>query len=141
MPKPEELAEPVFFVRDEKVMSDADLAKLYGVGTRVLNQALRWNRNRFPEDFAFQLTRKEFDAIQSQIVTASRRNIRARPYAFTEQGVAMLSSVLTFRSHREADRFEVRGERLCLLGCEFDQRRPHLRPCRIVHVDRNGLFQ
>jgi ORF6N domain len=120
MPKPEELAQLVFFVRDEKVMFDADLAKLYGVGTRVLNQALRRNRNRFPEDFAFQLTGKEFDAIRSQIVTASRRNIRALPYAFTEQGVAMLSSVLTFRSHREADRFEVRGERLRLLRREFD---------------------
>ena len=108
MPKSEELAQLVFFVRHEKVMFDADLAKLYGVGTRVLNQALRRNRNRFPEDFAFQLTRKEFDAIRSQIVTApagaypmrsqiviaSRRNIRALPYAFTEQGVAMLSSVL-----------------------------------------------
>ena len=98
MPKTEELAQLVFFVRDEKVMFDADLAKLYGVGTRVLNQAVRRNRDRFPEDFAFQLTRKEFDAIRSQTVTASskarpmrsqvviasRRNIRAVPYAFTE---------------------------------------------------------
>ena len=82
-------------------MFDADLAKLYGVGTRALNQALRRNRNRFPEDFAFQLTRKEFDAIRSQIVIASRRNIRALPYAFTEQGIAMLSSVL--RSPRAAE--------------------------------------
>ena len=115
MPKPEELAQLVFFVRDEKVMFDADLAKFYGVRTRALNQALRRNKNRFPEDFAFQLTRKEFDAIRSQIVTASsgvrpmrsqiviasRRNIRALPYAFTEQGVTMLSSVL--RSPRAAE--------------------------------------
>jgi len=82
-------------------MFDADLAKLYGVRTRVLNQALRRNKNRFSEDFAFQLTRKEFDAIRSQIVIASRRNIRALPYAFTEQGVAMLSSVL--RSSRAVE--------------------------------------
>ncbi len=62
MPKSDELAQLVFFVRDEKVMFDADLAKLYGVRTRVLNQALRRNKNRFPDDFAFQLTRKEIDA-------------------------------------------------------------------------------
>jgi ORF6N domain-containing protein len=76
MPKPEELAQLVFFVRDEKVMFDSDLAKLYGVRTRALNQALRRNKNRFPEDFAFQLTRKEFDAIRSQIVTASPGYVR-----------------------------------------------------------------
>jgi hypothetical protein len=106
--KPENVAQLVFLIRGEKVMLDADLATLYGVSTKALNQAFRRNRNRFPSDFVFQLTKAEYDLmrsqivttsppskrIRSQIVTASRRNISALPYAFTEQGVAMLSSVL-----------------------------------------------
>lgn len=92
--KPENVAQLVFLIRGEKVMLDADLATLYGVSTKALNQAVRRNRNRFPTDFVFQLTKAEYDSMRSQIVTASRRNISALPYAFTEQGVAMLSSVL-----------------------------------------------
>jgi len=117
------IAQLVFFVRGEKVMFDADLAKLYGVSTKALNQALRRNRERFPEDFVFQLTANEFAALRSQSVTArskephpqslrsnwsqfvtsspKHRGARYRPYAFTEQGVAMLSSVL--RSRRAAE--------------------------------------
>ena len=94
--KPESVAQLVFFLRGEKVMFDADLAKLYGVTTKALNQAMRRNRTRFPEDFAFRVRRDEFDALRSQIVTTSqkRRRLDALPIAFTEQGVAMLSSVL-----------------------------------------------
>lgn len=113
--KPENVAQLVFLIRREKVMLDADLAMLYGVSTKALNQAFRRNRNRFPSDFVFQLSRTEYDAMRSQIVTgsppakpmrsqivtASRRNISALPYAFTEQGVAMLSSVL--RSSRSVE--------------------------------------
>ena len=113
--KPENVAQLVFLIRGEKVMLDADLATLYGVSTKALNQAFRRNRNRFPSDFVFQLTKTEYDSmrsqivtaslpskrIRSQIVTASRRNISAVPYAFTEQGVAMLSSVL--RSSRSVE--------------------------------------
>lgn len=73
---------------------DADLAALYGVSTKAVNQAVKRNRDRFPADFMFQLTNKEWGAMRSQIVTASKRNVSAAPYAFTEQGVAMLSSVL-----------------------------------------------
>jgi hypothetical protein len=101
--KPENVAQLVFIIRGEKVMLDADLAMLYGVSTKALNQAFRRNRNRFPSDFVFQLSRTEYDAMRSQvvtgsppfkpmrsqIVTASRRNISALPYAFTEQGVAI----------------------------------------------------
>lgn len=61
MPKPEELAQLVFAIRGERVMFDADLATLYGVSTKALNQAISRNRARFPEDFAFRLTREEFD--------------------------------------------------------------------------------
>jgi len=113
--KPENIAQLVFFVRGEKVMFDADLARLYGVSTKALNQAMSRNRLRFPDDFAFRLSADEFAnlrsqiatasgkslAIRSQTVTASKRNIRYLPYAFTEQGVAMLSSVL--RSQRAVE--------------------------------------
>ena len=85
-------------------MFDADLAALYQVPTRVLNQAVKRNLSRFPRDFMFQLSHEEIEnwrsqivasnPMRSQIVTASKRNIRYRPYAFTEHGVAMLSSVL-----------------------------------------------
>jgi hypothetical protein len=94
--KPENLARFVFFIRGEKVMLDADLAKLYGVTTKALNQAMRRNRTRFPEDFAFRLSAEEFGNLRSQIVTTSQKYRRSDslPVAFTEQGVAMLSSVL-----------------------------------------------
>lgn len=76
-------------------MLDADLAFLYGVKTKVLIQAVKRNIKRFPSDFMFQLTKQEFDLLRSQIVTSNRRGGRRYlPYGFTEQGVAMLSSVL-----------------------------------------------
>jgi hypothetical protein len=75
-------------------MFDADLARLYGVPTKALLQAVKRNATRFPSDFMLQLGREEFVQMRSQFVTASRRNIRYLPYAFTEQGIAMLSSVL-----------------------------------------------
>lgn len=75
-------------------MLDADLAELYGVEVRVLVQAVKRNLDRFPEDFMFQLTKEEFSSLRSQIVISSWGGRRYPPYAFTEQGVAMLSSVL-----------------------------------------------
>ncbi len=132
MLKPENIAQFVFFLRGEKVMLDADLAKLYGVTTKALNQAVKRNKGRFPKDFMFQLSKEEAtplrsqiviskqsgtDSNRSQIVTASitrarnrsqfvtgsqrHRDPRLLPYAFTEQGVAMLSSVL--RSSRAVE--------------------------------------
>ncbi len=112
--KPENVAQFVFFMRGEKVMFDADLAMLYGVEVRTLNQAVARNRKLFPADFAFQLTDDELAALRSQLVISksptSQASSRLRsqivtsntgrggrrylPYAFTEQGVAMLSSVL-----------------------------------------------
>jgi ORF6N domain len=101
IPRPESLAPLVMSVRGEKVLLDADLAELYGVATKALNQAVKRNLDRFPSDFMFQLTSDEWSRMRSQTVTASRRNISALPYAFTEQGVAMLSSVL--RSQRAVE--------------------------------------
>ena len=81
----------IYVIRGEKVMLDRDLANLYGVSTVTLNQAVRRNRERFPEDFMFQLTSSEVAELnRSQIVTSSR----SRPYAFTELGIIMVSSVL-----------------------------------------------
>lgn len=85
----------IYLIRGEKVMLSSDLAELYGVEPKVLIQAVKRNIERFPEDFMFQLTNQEFINLKSQFVTSSWGGIRrANPYAFTEQGVAMLSSVL-----------------------------------------------
>src|SRR2546421_9361994 len=93
--KPENVARLVFFVRGEKVMLDADLARLYGVTTGNLNKAVKRNQGRFPGDFMFQLTGKEAESLIFQSGRSKGRGGRRhRPYAFTEQGVAMLSSVL-----------------------------------------------
>lgn len=83
-------------IRNQKVMLDFDLAALYEIETRILNQSVKRNSKRFPLDFMFQLTEKEWQSISSQIVTTStsKRPKNAFPYAFTEQGVAMLSGVL-----------------------------------------------
>ena len=91
----EHVEQNILLIRGHRVMLDTDLAKLYGVPTKVLNQAVKRNTTRFPADFMFQLTSEETTALRSQIVTSKSRGGRQyRPYAFTEQGVAMLSSVL-----------------------------------------------
>lgn len=91
----EDIEERIFLIRNQKVMLSFDLAELYGVEPRVLVQAVKRNIERFPEDFMFQLSRQEFGDLKSQIVISSWGGIRrATPYAFTEQGVAMLSGVL-----------------------------------------------
>ncbi|HEU5051516.1 MAG TPA: ORF6N domain-containing protein [Hanamia sp.] len=84
----------IHIIRGQKVMLDRDLAEMYGVEVKRLNQAVKRNNSRFPEDFMFQLDHNEFKNLKSQIVTSSWGGIRKLPYAFTEQGVAMLSSVL-----------------------------------------------
>lgn len=92
---PEEvIMNKIYLIRAQKVMLDKDLAVLYGVTTGNLNKAVQRNIKRFPEDFMFQLTKKEFDDLIFQSGTSSWGGTRKLPYAFTEQGVAMLSSVL-----------------------------------------------
>ncbi len=92
----ERIERTIVLIRGQKVMLAADLAALYDVEVKVLNQAVRRNIDRFPQDFMFQLTAREFDDLRSQSVTSSSGwgGRRYPPYAFTEQGVAMLSSVL-----------------------------------------------
>ena len=104
VPKPENLASLVLFLRGDKVLLDTDLASLYGVETKALNQAVSRNGDRFPDDFMFRLSPEEAEAVRrlrSQNVTLKRgQHSKYLPRAFTEQGVAMLSSVL--RSPRAA---------------------------------------
>ena len=92
----EKIEKAIYLIRGEKVMLDRDLAALYGVPTKVFKQAVRRNKDRFPEDFMFVLNPAEFHNWRSQFVTskADRTGLRHPPMAFTEQGVAMLSSVL-----------------------------------------------
>jgi hypothetical protein len=95
LPVVEKIERRVLLIRGHRVMLSTDLADLYAVEPRVLMQAVKRNRERFPADFMFQLTEQEFDRLKSQIVISSWGGLRrAYPYAFTEQGVAMLSSVL-----------------------------------------------
>lgn len=88
----------IYFIRDQNVMLDFDLADMYEVETRVLNQAVKRNIKRFPVDFMFQLSRSEWESMLSQIVmtlpSSNKRPKIALPYAFIEQGLAMLSGVL-----------------------------------------------
>lgn len=91
----ERIERAIVVLRGHKVMLDSDLAALYEVDTRVLNQAVKRNTARFPDDFMFQLTAEEADYLRSQsVISSSHGGRRHLPYAFTEQGVAMLSSVL-----------------------------------------------
>jgi len=90
----ERIISRIFLIRGKKVMMDQDLAELYNVDTKVLIQSVKRNIKRFPGDFMFQLTKEEFIDLRSQFVTSSWGGRRYYPYAFTEQGVAMLSSVL-----------------------------------------------
>ena len=85
----------IYEIRGKQVMLDFDLALLYGVETKVLKQGVKRNIRRFPLDFMFELTQEEFNSLRSQFVTSNKRGgIRYMPFAFTEQGVAMLSSIL-----------------------------------------------
>jgi hypothetical protein len=111
-------------VRHQNAMLDTDLAVLYGVAVKVLNQAVARNKSRFPPDFMFRLTEKEAEALRSQIVTAKigRGGRRTTPYAFTEQCVAMLSSVL-------------RTPRAVRVNIEIMRVFVHLRRMMIAHAD------
>ncbi len=88
------IASKIYFLRGEKVLLDSDLALLYNIATKALKQAVRRNNHRFPDDFMFELTSEEFSNLRSQIVTSSWGGKRHLPFAFTEQGVAMLSGIL-----------------------------------------------
>lgn len=102
----EQIERTILLIRGHKVMLDSDLARLYQVTAKRLNEQVRRNPKRFPPDFMFQLTTEEFDSLRSQLATLKRgrgQHRKYRPYAFTEQGVAMLSSVLNSERAIEAN--------------------------------------
>lgn len=90
----EVISDKIYFIRNQKVMLDRDLALLYGVETRVINQQVKRNISRFPENFMFQLDEKEYENLTSQIVTSSWGGSRRLPFAFTEHGILQLANVL-----------------------------------------------
>lgn len=91
----EQIVSKIYFVRGQRVMLDRDLAEMYGVQTRDLNKAVKRNSKRFPGDFMFQLTKVEFENLMFQFGTSRWGGTRKMPYVFTDQGLAMLSSVLS----------------------------------------------
>ena len=97
-----QIEEMIFLIRGHRIMLDSDLAKIYGVTTKQLNQQFKRNRERFPDDFAFVLTNQEVTQMRSQIVTSSRRNFRRAPIAFTEHGALMLGNILNSKTAMEA---------------------------------------
>lgn len=97
------IATKICFLRDEKVLLDADLALLYGVETKRLKEAVRRNIERFPDDFMFELSKEEWQNLRSQIASSSWGGQRYPPLAFTEQGVAMLSGILNSPRAVETD--------------------------------------
>ena len=93
----------IYVIRGEKVMLDKDLSEMYGVETKQLKRQVKRNIDRFPKDFMFELTTKEFENLRSQIGTSSWGGTRYSPMAFTEQGVAMLSSILNSKTAIEVN--------------------------------------
>ena len=116
----------IFLLRGQKVMIDEDLAELYGVPTKRLNEQVKRNIDRFPKDFMFQLTNDEFINLKSQFATSSWGGRRALPYAFTEHGVLMLSSVLNsdraIKVNIQIMRIYVRIREMITLNAEILQR-------------------
>ena len=141
----ERIEKAIFLIRGQKVILDRDLARLYGVETRVLNQAVRRNRSRFPDDFMLSLTREEIRNL-SQIVISSGIKHAPNVFAFTEQGVAMLSSVLNSERAIEVNilimRAFVRLREAMASSKEFARRLEELER-RIASHDENirTLFQ
>jgi hypothetical protein len=107
----EKIQESIYLIRGRRVMLDSDLAILYGVSTKRLNEQVRRNAARFPEDFMFQLTEKETDILRSQIATSRQEHggRRYRPFVFTEHGAVMLASVLKSDTAIQASVYVVRA--------------------------------
>jgi hypothetical protein len=146
----EQIERSILLIRGHKVMLDRDLAYLYGVTTKVLNQAVKRHKDRFPEDFMFQLGMEEAKiwwtevrggGLRSQIVTLKRgEHIKYLPYAFTEHGILMLSSVLNseraIKVNIEIMRAFVRLRRILASHADLDRKLEALRDKRDVHAGR-----
>jgi hypothetical protein len=152
MPKSQIITQKIIEIRGHKVLLDFDLAELYETSTKVLKQAVRRNIYRFPEDFMFELTEEEFQCLRSQIVTSNRGGLRYMPFAFTEQGVAMLSSVLNneraieiniaiMRSFVSLRKFALTYEELTKRVTEIEQQFPDIYKALNHLMDSNQQHQ
>ena len=133
------IASIIYMIRGEKVMLDVDLATLYGVETRILKQAVKRNKERFPSDFMFDITREELDNLRSQVVVGSWGGVRYLPSAFTEQGVAMLSGILNSERAISVNiaimRTFVQIRKLMFSNAELSQRIGDLEKLMTEHLD------
>jgi len=129
------IRDKIYVIRGVKVMLDKDLAELYGVETRTLNQSVKRNMERFPGDFIFQLNDEEFNSLISHFVISKRGGTRKRPYAFAQNGIAMLSSVL---SSKEAIEVNVRIMRIFTHTEELHRNQTHIYN-KIHKIEKQGL--
>jgi hypothetical protein len=138
-----QLQELIYEIRGQKVMLDSDLAALYGIELKVMNQAVKRNIGRFPLDFMFQLTNDEWDSLRSQIVTSksNRGGRRYAPYVFTEQGVSMLSSVINSERAIEVNinimRTFVKLRRYVLSKSDNNAQIAELRKLLMLYIEKN----
>jgi hypothetical protein len=141
----EHIQNMIYELRGNKVMLDSDLARLYQVETRVLNQAVKRNSERFPDDFMFRLTQVEWETLKSQFVTSSWGGIRKLPYAFTEQGVAMLSGVLkssiAIDMNIKIMRVFIQMRQFALSQSDTSERIAELRKLLMLHIKDNENYQ
>ncbi len=135
----ENIASIIYMVRGEKVMLDMDLAVLYGIETRILKQAVKRNKERFPPDFMFDITKEEFENLKSQFAISSWGGLRYIPAAFTEQGVAMLSGILNSERAISVNiaimRTFVQMRKLMFSNVELSQRITDLERLMNEHLD------
>jgi phage regulator Rha-like protein len=138
-----QIQDMIYEIRGQKVMLDSDLSDLYGVELKVMNQAVKRNIGRFPSDFMFQLTNDEWDCLRSQNVTSNnnRGGRRYAPYAFTEQGVSMLSSVLNSERAIEVNisimRAFVKLRHYVLSKSDTNGQIAELRKLLMLHIESN----
>jgi len=141
--KPAQIQDMIYEIRGQKVMLDSDLADLYGVELKVMNQAVKRNIKRFPPDFMFQLTNDEWTNLRSQIVTSSYNygGRRYMPYAFTEQGVAMLAAVLNSQKAIDVNisimRTFVKLRHYVLSKSDTNEQIAELRKLLMLYIEKN----
>jgi ORF6N domain. len=131
----------IYEIRGQKVMLDRDLADLYGVELKVMNQAVKRNIGRFPSDFMFQLTDDEWKNLRSQFVTFNKDTRKYKPYAFTEQGVSMLSSVINSERAIEVNinimRTFVQLRHYVLAKSDTNEQIAELRKLLMLYIEKN----
>ena len=135
------LQKMIYEIRQQNVMLDSDLAALYGVELKVMNQAVKRNIGRFPPDFMFQLTDEEWKNLRSQIVTFSKDTRKYKPYAFTEHGILMLSSVLNsdraVNINIQVMRIFVRMRHYALSQSDTNEQIAELRKLLMLHIENS----